>query len=173
MIAKGHSLKVFAYFDGDTVKGSVYFAGGIPAKKVKVLIETPDKQQIQLLKTDESGTFSSVSGMPLKVRVVADSLDGHRGTWVLERKENTERAIENVSQLKDDSIRPTLPVAQTTLNEDELHKVISKAVNQEIAPLRLELQKFQSEARLSDIIGGIGFIFGLAGILLWWRSRNA
>ena len=50
---------------------------------------------------------------------------------------------------------------------------MEQAVARQIGPLRRELQASQQRARLSDIIGGIGLIFGIAGVVLWWRSRSA
>jgi nickel transport protein len=38
--------------------------------------------------------------------------------------------------------------------------------------LREELIAAQDAYRLQDILGGVGYIFGVAGLALWWRARR-
>ena len=67
------------------------------------------------------------------------------------------------------------PANDADLNVDanKLAELIQTAVAKEVGPLRMELQQADARAKLSDIIGGLGFIFGIAGIALWWRSRKS
>lgn len=63
--------------------------------------------------------------------------------------------------------------ATLNVDADKLAELIQTAVAKEVGPLRMELQQADARAKLSDIIGGLGFIFGIAGIALWWRSRQS
>ena len=47
------------------------------------------------------------------------------------------------------------------------------AVARQLRPLREELAVARSRASLRDVLGGIGYIIGLAGLALWWRTRGA
>jgi nickel transport protein len=49
---------------------------------------------------------------------------------------------------------------------------VERAVARQIRPLREALEAERSRARLHDILGGLGYIAGLAGLALWWRSRK-
>jgi nickel transport protein len=51
--------------------------------------------------------------------------------------------------------------------------MIERAVARQVRPLREELMAAQDQARLHDILGGIGYILGLTGIALWWRARRS
>ncbi len=60
----------------------------------------------------------------------------------------------------------------TTLTRAEMELLVRDAVSQEIAPLRRELaQRSQTDPGLREILGGIGWLVGLAGLATWWRSR--
>ena len=50
--------------------------------------------------------------------------------------------------------------------------MIEKAVAKQVKPLRKELRAYQEKAGLQDVLGGIGYIFGLCGIGMWWRQRK-
>jgi nickel transport protein len=54
----------------------------------------------------------------------------------------------------------------------EIAAAIERAVARQVRPLREELLATRDALRLQDILGGIGYIFGLAGLALWWRSRQ-
>ena len=54
----------------------------------------------------------------------------------------------------------------------KLKTLIESAVSGQVAPLRAELQEVQDERRIQDILGGIGYIAGLAGLGMLWFSRR-
>jgi nickel transport protein len=49
---------------------------------------------------------------------------------------------------------------------------VEQAVARQIRPLREALQAHEERVRMRDILGGIGYIVGLAGLALWWSSRR-
>ncbi|MBC7952469.1 MAG: hypothetical protein H7Z12_11710 [Rhodospirillaceae bacterium] len=49
---------------------------------------------------------------------------------------------------------------------------VEAAVARQIRPLRLQIDAMEERARFSDIMGGIGTIFGLFGIAAWIASRR-
>jgi nickel transport protein len=48
---------------------------------------------------------------------------------------------------------------------------VAAAVRAEVAPLREDIARLQARVRLSDLVGGIGFVVGLFGAYAWWRAR--
>ncbi|MEJ2456241.1 MAG: hypothetical protein P8103_19125 [Candidatus Thiodiazotropha sp.] len=61
---------------------------------------------------------------------------------------------------------PTVPPQGVT------EAALERAVARQIRPLREALQGYEEQVRLRDIIGGIGYIVGLAGLGLWWGRRR-
>ncbi len=53
-----------------------------------------------------------------------------------------------------------------------LRDMIAEAVASQVRPLREQLNDYQDQVRFRDIVGGIGYIFGLAGITLWLRAAR-
>jgi nickel transport protein len=49
---------------------------------------------------------------------------------------------------------------------------VEQAVARQLGPLRDALRACEEQRRLRDILGGLGYIVGLAGLGLWWRSRR-
>ncbi len=50
---------------------------------------------------------------------------------------------------------------------------IERSVARHLHSLREELRAMRSEVRLRDVLGGIGYLFGLAGLALWWHNRRS
>ncbi|GLQ30805.1 hypothetical protein [Litoribrevibacter albus] len=191
-----HALKVFAYFEGNVIKGSVYFVGGAPAKEANVRLLTRDGQVLGAVVTDQNGEFKTPPVMDTFVQVEADSRDGHIGVWEVTNPKpkagnmssgtmssgtmSSETESSKAMSSKPSSIK-TMPdgmalngqdAASSALTAEALEVMIERAVAAQVAPLREELHRYQNSARLSDILGGLGVIFGLAGGALWLKSRK-
>ncbi|WP_090365214.1 hypothetical protein [Ferrimonas sediminum] len=158
---QAHLLKVFAYVEGEALHGNAYFAGGGPATGARIELHNSKGEPVATLAPDANGEFTQLS-LPVEVtEVVAVIGDGHQARWPLQR-----------------SAAPALPAPQpvTPVNEaldaDALAKLVEQAVARQVGPLRQELQASEARARLSDIVGGLGMIFGIAFGLMWWRGRR-
>lgn len=166
--AQAHLLKLFAYVEGTDIHGSAYFAGASAAAGAPVTVSGVDGQPLATLTTDPQGAFQYHTDGPGDYRLRVDTGDGHQAEWLI-------RAAE-FGQEESDPATPVaspLPGSRPDIAADpRLVTLIEQALARQIGPLREELQRSNERARLSDILGGIGFIFGLAGIALWWRSRR-
>jgi nickel transport protein len=64
---------------------------------------------------------------------------------------------------------PTVPPAPS-ISEEELEKLVNKAVKAQMDPMlhqMMEIKMELSKPRLTEIMGGIGYIAGLTGLILW------
>lgn len=170
--AEAHLLKLFAYVEGASVHGSAYFAGGTNAAGLAITISDRNNQQLVSLKTDSQGGFSYTPATPGEYHIRADTGEGHRAEWLIRADEFSQAFPAGADTVgggqeavKPDNTLPALPAPQ-------LAGLIERAVARQIGPLREALQRSEDRAHLSDILGGVGFIFGLAGIALWWRGRQ-
>jgi len=164
-LAFAHRVQVFAFADGDRIEGSVYFAGAGPAGGTQVRVLDPEGSAVAELQTDAEGSFSYQAQAPVDHLLVAQTPDGHRAEWRVTAAE----------------LAPGFPGSSTSAGSDEakvqapaagLEPLIEQAVARQIRPLREELLAAQGRAELRDVLGGIGYILGLAGLLAWWRSRR-
>ena len=155
--AEAHLLKLFAYVEGASVHGSAYFAGGTNAAGLAITISDRNNQQLVSLKTDSQGGFSYTPATPGEYHIRAEFSQAFPA--------GADTVGGGQEAVKPDNTLPALPAPQ-------LAGLIERAVARQIGPLREALQRSEDRAHLSDILGGVGFIFGLAGIALWWRGRQ-
>lgn len=131
--------------------------------------------------------------------VVLDAGEGHRAQWKLAPDEYLQHlpaasaaAGKTVStgekqapgqkppQADKAPALKTSPAAQPdtakAMDQDELERLVAstvaETVSRELAPLRRQLLQEQGPD-LRDILGGIGYLLGLAGLVAWARSRKS
>lgn len=56
--------------------------------------------------------------------------------------------------------------------DGSLVALVEEAVARQVRPLREQLLAHDERVQLRDILGGIGYILGLAGLVLWWHARR-
>jgi nickel transport protein len=161
-LALAHKIQVFAFADGDRIEGSVYFPGGGAATSTRVRVLDPEGRAVADLETDAEGAFSYQARAPVDHLLVAETPDGHRAEW---RVSAAELAPGFPGSAGSEGLR-------TSASDMGLGPLIEQAVARQIRPLREELLAAQGRAELRDVLGGIGYILGLAGLLAWWRSRR-
>lgn len=171
-----HKLQVFAFADGARIEGSAYLAGGGAATGARISILDPAGKVLAEPVPDGEGNFSYQAQAPADHLVVAETGEGHRAQWRVSAAELAAAfpgtAVPTGAPAPGPG--PAAAQARATVGTDEaLLALIEQAVGRQIGPLRRELMAAQERARLRDILGGIGYILGVAGLAVWWRSRRA
>ena len=145
--AHAHGIHVFATIEGKTITGSVYFSGGGKAKNVPVEIVGPNGKKLGRTLTNEKGEFSFNTQMKCDHRIVVQTPDGHRAECLVRAKD-----IGN------------------NLSETALQDTIDRAVAKQIRPLREQLDRYERQVRFRDLLGGLGYILGLTGLILYFKA---
>ncbi|KFZ36740.1 hypothetical protein HR45_14915 [Shewanella mangrovi] len=196
--ASAHLLKVFAWMEGSQIVGNAYFAGGISAAGAKIVVYDNNKRPLAQISPKADGSFRITVPVSAGYDIEANTGDGHVAHWQIPASEVITAPAEAASQPKQASQDiQTAPVTQienqdsaihfnilansdsantataNTVSSNELNHMIQTAIAKEVGPLRMALQQSDARAKLSDIIGGLGFIFGIAGMAMWWRSRKS
>jgi len=114
--------------------------------------------------------------VPATVRVVAVAEMGHRAEMKLSVKKETSSG-ESPSRADEASVIPEVSAEEVTasLSKKEIEALVERTVQRELAPIKsllAEILKELQEPSFSEIIGGIGYIFGLFGIIAWAYSRK-
>lgn len=169
--ALAHRLQVFAFADGGRIEGSAYFAGGGGAAAVsRIRILDTQGRLLAELAPDSQGAFGYQARAAEDHLVVAETGDGHRAEWRVSAAELGPGFPGGAPQAADGLAGPP---SQHLPAGAELAVLVEQAVARQVRPLREELALAQGRAMLRDVLGGIGYILGLAGLLVWWRSRRA
>lgn len=158
-----HNLRVFATAEGAWIQGQVYFAGGAAAT-ARVLIYDQQQHLVTEQSTDAQGAFRWRAEAPQDYRVVAETGDGHRAEWMI-------TAAELVGALRHTAASEQA-APHTCLSDGAREAQLEQALARQLRPLREQLARAEDRLLLRDLLGGIGWIFGVAGLALWWRQRR-
>ena len=164
---QAHKIHVFAWVSGDTITVESNFSKDRPLVKGKVTVQDNASHAVLLEGTgDEKGIFTFVVPAQAKAQakdllIVVSGSEGHQSEWLIPATE----------YLADSSGSP--PEISTDLNSAELQKMLQELLEQELAPIRRSLaENRQDKPGFRDIMGGIGYLLGLAGLVAWMKNRS-
>jgi len=183
-----HKVIIFAYVEGDRVYTESYFSDG--KKCVDSKIEVFDSQGNKLLEglTDEEGKFSFEIPQEGDLKIVLTASMGHRAEYSIladelkeiagSIKEELEEPVS--SERKDESSlgeidkqKETVSPEISSLDLKELQLLIEDAMDKKLEPIMREIKKSKTDKiSLTEIIGGVGYIFGIFGIIAYFLSRK-
>ena len=167
--AAAHKMKVFAAADGAEIAGYVYFSPGAD-RGVQVAIAVSDGTGATVYSgtTDDEGAFHFTARTRSNHRIEASGTDGHAASYLVQAAELPE-SLPMAGAVSVVAAAPALPepTAPTTLAGPaaaELRTLVDRAVAQQLRPLREQLDAWYEKIWWHDILGGIGYIIGLAGL---------
>lgn len=162
--AQAHQIRMSVYVEGSNLEGEIYYVGGGNPPGAGASVEL--KQDDQILATtvaDEEGVFLFESVKVGTYTVRADGGQGHVAFYELDKSE-----FPDVKESELTSKAPSSDIQCSPLTKQELQKAITKAIR----PLREKIDRYEAKTRMHDILGGIGYIFGLFGLFMFVRNRK-
>ncbi len=165
-----HKVHIFAYADGGLLKTESRFNGGRPARNCAITVHSLDGQDIVASgESDEQGLFHfPVPERSGDLDIIISCGDGHRGSWRLGAEEYPSAGAESASHAHSPSA-PFDGEGQDVL----LRKIIAEEVEKKLAPLRRDLARLaEKRTSLQDILGGIGYLLGLAGLAAYMKFKK-
>ncbi len=173
--AFAHNIVGGVYAIGDLIEGEVGFSNGDMAHAGLVVIIT-DAQGNKLGETvvEDEGLFSYQAQQRIDHHFTIDLGAGHVMNTMLPADELPDSLPGGDQQPAKATSTPAGNgnVALSGADAAALQQMIERSVSKQIVPLRKELQAYKEKAGLQDILGGIGYIFGLCGVGMWLRQRK-
>jgi nickel transport protein len=191
-----HKVNVFAYVQGETVVVEGFFSGKAKAMDCQVeVLDSGGKVLIQGV-TDKQGIYSfPLSALPPlggDLVLVLNAGAGHRADYTLAAGDlpiRTDQVQTKDSQAVTDGSPPREAQAETgpstgagdTAAKAAVNlKAVEELLDRKIGPLsnmlgsqqKLLMEQKDKGASLTEIIGGIGWIFGLFGTAAYFMSRK-
>lgn len=166
--ASAHKIHVFASAKGTTIEGEVYASGNQPIRNAAVTVLGPRGEKLGETTTDDDGAFRFAARQRVEHTFVVDTGDGHHMKYKLPADElpaslsASEKAPP--AALKSMGAAPPSPSASSHENLDTaaLRQEL-EAVHAQVVQLRKQLDAYEQQVRLHDILGGVGVILGLMG----------
>jgi len=180
-VASAHGIAVFASWEGGAIKGKAYATGGGAIKAATVRITNAATGEL-LGETisDDKGEFSFQPALRCDHRIVVEIDAAHSAQYIVPADE----LPDSLPLPPEDSGREPveLPAREHAQHQyanehpqhqgDDIRALVESAVSKHIAPLRVQLDQFEKKRRLHDIIGGVGYIFGVAGVAFYILAKR-
>ena len=172
-MAYSHNVYLFAWAEGDTIFTESYFSGN---KKVNEgLIRVLDLTGKELLqgKTNEMGEFSFKIPQQTDMRIILESSTGH-GAEYLFKVDDFSDTSESLDKKEEDTVSFTTSPLTKDMDMAEIRAIIEEVIDSRLGPISRRLAKLQEEKGpgLTEIIGGIGYLFGIMGVIMYLRARK-
>jgi nickel transport protein len=187
-----HKVSIYAYTENGMVHSESYFVDGSKCKNSVVeVFDGKDGAKLLEGKTDENGKFSFKIPKTTSLKLVLHASMGHQADYTLGEDE-----VREAMGVKEPSKPPSVKVPSKSessaamktqkketakiselrgITESEIEAIVERAVDKKIEPLLRMLVKLQERSEkpgITEIIGGIGYIIGLMGIAMYFKSRR-
>ena len=167
-----HKVNVFAWVEGDTVFLEGYFPGGKKSQDSLVEVFTPAGTKLLQGRTNEKGEFSFKIPQRTDLKIVLTASMGHKNDFTVPASDfgQVESSPSSPAQsfaesAKDSSAHPA--------DLSQLEGMIDRALDRKLAPVIKLIRDTREEGpTIAEIVGGIGYIFGLFGVFMYFKSRN-
>ena len=190
-MASAHKVSVYAYAEDGKVFAEGYFVDGSKAKNSLIeVFNIKSGKKLLEVKTDGKGeaSFKIPKVVPLKLVITASM--GHKNDYTVsedevreamgiskaevrsQESEVREQNTESGSQVSEPT--GTLP-ATHGLSSSEIETIVDRTLEKKLKPIKnmlIQIQESSSKPGISEILGGIGYILGLMGIIMYFKSRR-
>ena len=183
-VARAHRVTLFAWVDGDTVHTQSKFGGGKRVMGMPVVVLDPAGNRLVEGTTDDQGRFSFKVPQQTDLKVVLEASMGHSAEWTVKADELARAAgaasgaaavapAAPISESRETAAGPAAPIASGTLSSEDVRRIVDAALDQRLTPLtEMVADMAQKGPGVTEIIGGIGWIFGLVGVALTVSGRR-
>ena len=195
-----HRVNVFAWTEGGQVAVECGFSGGSNVRHGLITVFAATGAKLLEGRTDEQGNFrfdAPPQGRQHGLRIRVNAGEGHQNEWVLDAAELAATAQPTASEAAASAPSPASAVTAATqapsapsaadsaspapvadgasapLSPETVRQIVDTALEQKLAPLRRDLAQLRAQGpRLTEIVGGIGWLVGLAGLGLYFKGRR-
>lgn len=178
--ALAHKMKLFATAEGTVVSGYVYFSPGGRAQDAMITAATPGGTAVFQGRTNEQGEFRFEVRQRVDHLIAADGGDGHEAGFTIRAAELPESLPAGSQEAAAQAPPSTAAAAPAPVHASsappppssaDLAALIEQAVARQVRPLREQLDAYEDSVRWHDVLGGIGYIVGLAGLAYGYAAR--
>ncbi len=186
--AEAHKVSIYAYAEDGMVFSEGYFADGTRSRNSRIeVIDAKTGKKLLEGKTGNDGEFSFKIPKAASLKLILHASMGHQNDYTLSEEEVKEamgvskaeggRQKAEVGRIRESSSESTAPLpAVSGVSSSEIESIVGKAVDRKLQPvisMLLHLQENSERPGITEIIGGIGYIIGLMGIVMYFKSRRS
>ncbi len=176
--ARAHKVTVFAYVEGGRVYTESYYADGTKCRNSNITVYDEQGHEVLTGKTNEKGEFSFTPPSDGPLKIVLDASPGHRAETVVSESElrageavGKERSTETEETQKHATCTVQPRTGNITLTRKELKEILDDTLDRKLRPvMKLLAENRQHGVSARDVFAGLGYIFGIMGIVIYIRD---
>ncbi len=177
--AFAHKIHVFAWVSGDRITVESQFSSNRPLIEGKVIVKDKAANTILLEGTgNRKGIFTfqipqQAKEESLDLLIIVSGGEGHQSEWLVPAREYLPQQEQVHTSHAPKTTLPKTPTQEAVKgNQDELTRIVAELLEKELAPIKRSLARAEEKkTTISDILGGIGYLLGLAGLAAWMKNR--
>jgi len=178
--AEAHRVNVFAWVEGDTVHTESRFSGGREVKEGQVAVYD-DQTGEKLLegRTDEAGKFSFKVPRQSALRIEMIAGMGHRNEWIVPVEEiaaaagNAPPPARDAAEKTDRVPESSTAAPATPVIAAQIEEAVEKLLDRKLSPVvKMIAESRRDRITIQEVVGGIGYIVGLAGLGVYIHYRR-
>jgi len=178
--SSAHRVTIFAWVEGDTVHTQSKTGGGAPLKNATVKVLDNQGKRLLTGRTDAKGAFSFQIPQKTDLTVVLDASMGHRAEWAIPAQELGKMPANPSTSVEDPTRTETLKGREEFdkkvvigMDRREMEVLINQILDRKLTPMIRQLSELtHSGPKTTEVVGGLGYIFGLVGIALYILNRK-
>jgi len=170
--AFAHRVNLFAQIEKGKVVCRCYYGDGTPVRQQQ--IEVLNTSGVILMKgeTNDQGIYTFDPPVKDDLKIVLDVGMGHRAETVVSASELPEvkKVIKQTSNAAKET--PEVQTDKIQVDEEQLRTIIEEVVDEQLRSVKEMLIKQQQSVSFTTILGGIGYIFGVFGLILYFKKKK-
>ncbi|NVM20404.1 MAG: hypothetical protein HWN68_01305 [Desulfobacterales bacterium] len=182
--ALAHKVTIFAWVEGDTVYTQSKFSGGRKARNSTVVVYDKEGKLLLEGKTDKNGLFSFKIPKKTELKVALKASMGHLAEWTIPAEEimgaadNSEAGVvpstQQAAPSTETKTSSELPATTAvSLSLQDVQDLIDRSLDRKLSPIvNMLADSLDRGPGMSEVMGGIGYIFGLVGVALYFATRG-
>ena len=181
--ALAHRVNVFAWVEGDMVFVECKYPDGTKVHEGVIRVLDSAGKELLSGKTNDKGEFSFKVPKQDDLTIVLEAGMGHRGDWPLSRQdlapagEAPKPGPAAAPQASPKNEAPSPAAAEPAAGPASpppagIDQAIEKALDKKLAPvMKILAEMHEQKVRLTDVLGGIGYIIGLVGVAAYFKRK--
>ena len=181
--ALAHRVNVFAWVEGDMVFVECKYPDGTKVHEGVIRVLDSAGKELLSGKTNDKGEFSFKVPKQDDLTIVLEAGMGHRGDWPLSRQdlapagEAPKPGPAAAPQASPKNEAPSPAAAEFAAGPASpppagIDQAIEKALDKKLAPvMKILAEMHEQKVRLTDVLGGIGYIIGLVGVAAYFKRK--
>ena len=189
-LAWAHRVNIFAYVDGEEIQVECGFNRSQKVRQGTVeVFDAATGDKLTQGTTNDDGVFRFPvtreirdAGHDLTIRIIAG--EGHQNDWTVAAAELGAATVSGAaapasparsaaSAVPAAPVVPASPAVSGGATPEEVERIVNAALDAKLSPIRhLLAEQVEAGPSLRDIVGGIGWIFGLIGVAAYFRRRG-